>query len=101
MSNFGIILILKGNQTETTAAVGTTEAVKSTAAPQPDEPTTEPATQSTSTTTTTKATTKTPSVDPVPTGDDGIVRVKDQNQTCAMLQFEGTFTLDQINGDFL
>merc|ERR1712003_254743 len=54
-------------------------------------------TTSTTKTTTEKTTTPTP-VDPIPTGDDGIVRVTRDNETCAMIQFEGSFTLDQVTG---
>merc|ERR1711935_1186784 len=78
-----------------------TNGTETTAVPVPDVTTAVPptpdTTKSTTTSTTKATTTKTP-IEPIPTGDDGIVRITRDNETCAMIKFEGSFALDTAEG---
>ena len=96
---FGLALAQNGTETTTAASeqttgvvpIETTAAAAETTRPVPEttKPTTTPA----------EVTTTAAPIDPIPTGEDGIVRVRKDNETCAMVQFEGSYTLDDITGD--
>merc|ERR1712168_1695513 len=75
-------LVLSQNTTEST-----TSTTKSTTTTTTTTTTKSTTTTTTTPTTTEKTTTPTP-IEPIPTGDDGIVRVTRDNETCAMIQFE-------------
>merc|ERR1711935_1220616 len=82
-----------------------TNGTETTAVPVPDvttavppTPDTTKSTTTTTTTSTTKATTTKTPIEPIPTGDDGIVRITRDNETCAMIKFEGSFVLDTAEG---
>ena len=112
-------LALAQNVTETTTAVNeqTTGAVPIDTTTAPSAETTRPVPETTTapsaettrpvpettkpTTTPSEVTTTAAPIDPIPTGEDGIVRVRKDNETCAMVQFEGSYTLDDVTGKLL
>ena len=97
-------LALAQNVTETTTAVNeqTTGAVPIDTTTAPSAETTRPVPETTKPTTTpSEVTTTAAPIDPIPTGEDGIVRVRKDNETCAMVQFEGSYTLDDVTGKLL
>merc|ERR1711935_1032015 len=98
-SDFDCLTVMKLLLLIASLVAAQTNGTETTAVPVPDVTTAVPptpdTTKSTTTTTTTKSTTttttsttkatttKTP-IEPIPTGDDGIVRITRDNETCAM-----------------
>lgn len=97
---FGLALAQNGTETTTAASEQTTGAVPIETTTAASAETTRPVPETTKPTTTpAEVTTTAAPIDPIPTGEDGIVRVRKDNETCAMVQFEGSYTLDDITGD--
>jgi len=96
---FGLALAQNGTETTTAASEVTTGAVPIDTTTAPSAETTRPVPETTKPTTTpSEVTTTAAPIDPIPTGEDGIVRVRKDNETCAMVQFEGSYTLDDVTG---
>merc|ERR1711935_51932 len=112
-SDFDCLTVMKLLLLIASLVAAQTNGTETTAVPVPDVTTAVPPTPDTTKTTTTKSTTttttttttsttkatttKTP-IEPIPTGDDGIVRITRDNETCAMIKFEGSFALDTAEG---